>query len=167
MTKKWSLPFLFFGFCILFSGLLFQFHSEAVLSGVIYSFVYAFRFRQDLKLKEAFPILMLFLFLMILIETPERAFTFTLIYTVRVLIVFRGLLLLLVRIQNLKAKVPNSDLISVLGLTTELAIVSTFLYACFKFVDPSILHRLHFLSLKVFLICSIPLIFQSFRSSDR
>ena len=133
--------------------------SELVVSGAIYSFVYAFNFNR-ISVKSVFPLVMLFLFLIVLSEVPERAYTLTLIFTVRLLVVFRGLMLILTQIQNADAPASKSELGFVVGLTIELALLAVLLYSTFKFLSPELLKTVHFLSLKLFLVFSMPLIFQ-------
>ena len=164
MVKKVSTSLVFFLFCFVFSILLFHSQSEAILSGVIYSFVYAFRFHRDISVKALFPLIMLFIFLLVLTEAPERAYTLTLVYTVRLLILFRGLMLILNQIQNSETKVPKTEFIFILGTTIELGLVGILLYSTFKVLGFQFLQTVHFLSVKLFLLFSGPLIYQRLSS---
>ncbi len=160
MPAKLSVSHVFFLFAVLFSLFLFRSPVEMVICGAVYAFVDAFVLPRRLSMGAIFPLSMLFLFLLILSETPERLYTLTLYYTVRLLIVFRSLLLLLGEIRDSEEKTSKAALLAISGFAVELGFVAVFLYSAFKPVDPSLLKAVGFLSLKVLLVSSIPLVYQ-------
>ena len=131
-----------------------------VICGAVYAFVDAFILPKTLSMRAIFPLTMLFLFLLILSEAPEKVYTLTLYYTVRLLIVFRSLLLLLADIRDTEEKISKAAIFAITGLAVELGLVAVFLYSAFKPVDPVFLKSVGFLSLKVLLVSTIPLVYQ-------
>jgi len=82
---------------------------------------------------------MLFLFLMVLAEAPTRLFTYSLIYTTRTLILFRGLIVSLNRIQASKEPMPRSEVTWATGLTVEFFVSAIFVYSTFRPANPEVL----------------------------
>ena len=139
MTKYFN-PFWIFSFFAAVFGLLYGWSpSEGVLVPSFYAALFAFRLPRELKPKDLFPLIMLFLFLLILSEAPTRLFTSSLIYAAQGLILFRGLLLVLVQIQNQKEKVKKETLLFISGLSFEFILVAIMLYSTFKSVSPIVL----------------------------
>jgi hypothetical protein len=112
---------------------------ESLILGLLYGAALSLRLPKEISPREIFPLLMLFLFLMVLAETPQRSFTFSLAYTTRALILFRGLIVTLARIQTSKAPTERSQATWALGLTLELFVTAIFVYSTFRPANPEIL----------------------------
>ena len=168
MPKNWSASHVFFIFAVLFSLSLLRGPTDLLICGAAYAFVDAFVLPKSVSVKSIFPLGMLFLFLLILSEVPEKVYTATLYYTVRGLIVFRSLMLLLSEVQESEEKTSKALIATVVGFALELSLVAVLLYSSFKHVDPTVLKWVGFLSLKGLLVLTGPLIYQrlSFKNGE-
>jgi hypothetical protein len=107
--------------------------------GLLYGAVLSIRLPKDLSMRELFPLVMLFLFIMVLAWAPTRLFTFSLIYTTRALIVFRGLIAVLNRIQAAKGPTEKNQITLTIGFTLEFMVSAIFVYSTFRPVSPDVL----------------------------
>jgi hypothetical protein len=129
----------------LFCGLLYAFRSpeEGLLFGLLYGAVLALKLPKTSVVRELFPLVMLFLFLIVLSQAPTRLFTFSLIYTARALILFRGMIMLLLQLQNKHAAFERKDWSGVLGFAAEFALTVVFAYSTFQPVGIDTLNFAH------------------------
>jgi hypothetical protein len=115
----------------------FRSRDESLLLGVVYAAALAVRLPKQLTVREVFPLCMLYLFLLVLSEAPTRLFTFSLIYTTRALILFRGLVVSLAAIQSHDGPTERKELTWTLGLTLEFILSTILVYSTFQPISPT------------------------------
>jgi hypothetical protein len=107
-------------------------HDESLLLGALYAAALSVRLPKQLTVRELFPLFMLYVFLFVLSEAPTRLFTFSLIYTTRALILFRGLVVSLAAIQSHDGPTERKELTWTLGLTLEFILSTILVYSTFQ-----------------------------------
>ena len=139
MPKTLRTSWVFLTFSLLCGLLYLRTPEESLLLGLLYGAALSLRLPRGLSPREIFPLLMLFLFLMVLALSPTRLFTFSLIYTTRALILFRGLIVTLSRIQSSKSSTQKSEVTWSIGLTLEFFVSAIFVYSTFRPANPEVL----------------------------
>jgi hypothetical protein len=135
MPKSFRTYWVFLPLSLLCGLLYLRTPEESLLLGLLYGAALS----KDLTPREIFPLLMLFLFLMVLAETPARLFTFSLIYTTRALILFRGLIVSLAKIQTSKTETDKSQITWCVGMSLEFFVSAIFVYSTFRPANPEVL----------------------------
>ena len=144
MPKSFRTSWVFTTLMMICGLMYFRSHDESLLLGVIYGAALALRLPKQLSVRELFPLVMLFLFLLVLSEAPTRLFTFSLIYTTRALILFRGLIVSLAAIQSRDTETERKEDTWTVGLTLEFILSTILVYSTFRPVSVDTLKIVQF-----------------------